>query len=601
EADDAASLVRPIAEAKDAEPDGSRWEVVIIRAGRSRNDRVYPEAVLREAAPLFEGARVLARSDEDHIAGRGKSVEKLVGWLSEVRYERGALRGVLTILESAGWLRTMLLDAWRRGKRDLVGLSIVAEGRGRRVLEGGRELVEVEAITKVSSVDVVFEPAAGGGFVRLVAAVGKEDDPMLEKLIELLRAAKPEVARELLREADEELVSQLKEAAPDLAAKIDEARAPEPPRSEPSAPERAEPEPEDLVPATIGRFVVREALAETKLPEVVQAKIRRRFEGRAFREGELREAIRDELETFAELEKAGLVQPAERDSEPAGRVTLDEATKVKAALDGFFLGEDVEVEGSKVPRFRSFREAYVQLTGDEHITGRLPQVPRGKLGLSEADAGRVRIPRLVWDPETQAFSEAVLSSTFDQILGDSITRAMLREYAASNLRIWEPLVDVVPVRDFRTQRRMRFGGYPNLPTVAQNAAYAALTTPTDEEATYAVAKRGGTETITIEAISNDDVGAIRRIPQRLARAAAQTLHEFVLDFLATNPTIYDSVALFAAGHNNLGSTALSAASLKAARARMRKQTDMSSGKRLGLAARYLWVPVDLEDVAFEIL
>jgi hypothetical protein len=40
---------------------------------------------------------------------------------------------------------------------------------------------------------------------------------------------------------------------------------------------------------------------------------------------------------------------------------------------------------------------------------------------------------------------------------------------------------------------MRFGGYGNLPTVGQGAPYTALTSPTDEEATYAPAKRGGTE------------------------------------------------------------------------------------------------------------
>ncbi len=102
-------------------------------------------------------------------------------------------------------------------------------------------------------------------------------------------------------------------------------------------------------------------------------------------------------------------------------------------------------------------------------------------------------------------------------------------------------------------------------------------------------------------IRNDDVGAIRRIPIRLGRAAAQTLREFVFDFLGTNPTIYDATALFAAGHNNLGSVALSSTSLSAGRAAMMKQTEMDSAKRLAIKPRHLVIPIDLEETAFQLI
>ena len=134
----------------------------------------------------------------------------------------------------------------------------------------------------------------------------------------------------------------------------------------------------------------------------------------------------------------------------------------------------------------------------------------------------------------------------------------------------------------------------------KRAAYAALTSPTDEEATYAPSKRGGTEQVTIEMLINDDVSAVRRIPTRLARAAAQTLHEFVWDFLRLNSVIFDTVALAAAGHgNNIITTAFSSSNLTLARQRMVQQTDMSSGKRLGIEARVLVVPTDTEEIAFQ--
>src|SRR5574340_710522 len=56
-------------EAKDAT--GSVWEAVLIRAGLSKNGTFYPDDVLREAVNQFDGARVLARSDEGHLKDTG--------------------------------------------------------------------------------------------------------------------------------------------------------------------------------------------------------------------------------------------------------------------------------------------------------------------------------------------------------------------------------------------------------------------------------------------------------------------------------------------------------------------------------------------------
>jgi hypothetical protein len=199
------------------------------------------------------------------------------------------------------------------------------------------------------------------------------------------------------------------------------------------------------------------------------------------------------------------------------------------------------------------------------------------------------------------FAEAVSAATFGDILGDSITRAMIREYGALEAyQDWRWLCDVVPVTDFRTQERARMGGYGNLPAVAENGAYAALSTPTDEKATYAATKRGGTETVSLEAIANDDVGALRRIPMALATSAGRTLYEFVYNFLATNPVIYDGLALFHATHANLGTAALNEASFAAARLAMKKQTELDSAKRLGITLRHVAVPSDLEEIAYDL-
>lgn len=197
--------------------------------------------------------------------------------------------------------------------------------------------------------------------------------------------------------------------------------------------------------------------------------------------------------------------------------------------------------------------------------------------------------------------EALGSDSFPNVLGDAITRRMVADYRANtSYDIWRQLVTVVPVNDFRTQERTRFGGYGDLPIVAQGDPYTSLASPTDEMASYAVAKRGGTEELTIEMIKNDDVGAIRRIPTNLSRAGKRTLAKFVLDILRANPTIYDTKALFHADHGNLGTLALSAATLAAGRLAMLKQAEAGSNDRLGIGPKFLWVAPDNEETAVDL-
>jgi hypothetical protein len=256
----------------------------------------------------------------------------------------------------------------------------------------------------------------------------------------------------------------------------------------------------------------------------------------------------------------------------------DRADKITTMFDDFF---------NPAKRAKSFRECYVEVTGDTGVTGLIQNCNEQRL--REALGSDAH------------FREAISAATFGNILGNSITRAMVRDYAAlENYNDFQDLVDVVPISNFRTQERTRMGGYGNLPAVAENGAYNALTSPSDEKATYAITKRGGKETISLETIANDDVGAIRKVPQRLAVAAKRTLYEFVMDFIATNPTLYDAVTLFNAIHGNLGTAALSAAAFSAARLAVKKQVELNSAKKLGLVLRHLYVPAELEETAFDL-
>jgi hypothetical protein len=184
-----------------------------------------------------------------------------------------------------------------------------------------------------------------------------------------------------------------------------------------------------------------------------------------------------------------------------------------------------------------------------------------------------------------------------------MNKRLVRDYNLMALDTWRNFVDVIPLNDFKQQQRVRYGGYSNLPIVNQGNGYQPLTSPGDEKATYSPAKRGGTEDLTREMIMNDDLKAISGIPQRMARAAAQTLHEFVYDLIkpAINGTIYDSQALYyAATHYNTATAALASdgVALSAAALRMRKQKQLTNSKPIGIRAQYLVVPSDLMGMAY---
>lgn len=565
-------------------PSGQAWEVVVIQSGMSANRNFYSRGVLESALPLYEKARIYL-DHQNEPTRFGRSTRDLAGFVKDVRgvmlaQEAGgepiyALVGTAVVTKKA--TREELLEAWEAGEPSLYGLSHDVKASGKVYQHtDGEPAVRVDAIKKVESVDFVTNPAAGGRVMRLVASLDsqalvslEEDGRMLTKLLEQLRKLKPEMVAALGATPTEDQVLEAIQEALRVAPARSDAPAPAPAVVPVVEARQTDGDAQTMKEARemIASLRVENDLKECALPDKLKDRIRGRFKsrmaaGQVPTQVEITAAIAEAVEDYGALAEAGVVMPH------VGSIRMGEGQveKTRQRIDDFF-------DPSKPSR--SFREMYLDITGDRGFTGKL------------AEASRVR--------------ESLSSSSFDQALGDSITRRLLAFYQMPEFANWRTIAKTGPISDFRTQRRIRFGGYGNLPTVGQGGPYAALTSPTDEEATYAPAKRGGTESLTLEMIRNDDVNVIREIPQRLGRSAAQTLYEFVWDFLANNSAVYDAVALSAAGHNNIVTTALSWSNLASLRLKMRNQTDMSSGKRLGLKVRNLIVPVDLEELAYQLV
>jgi len=556
--DTSATLAATVVEAVDGSE--GTYLVRVIRAGLSGNRNFYSDAVLREAVSLFEGVRVFVKSDLEHLREGGKDVRNLLGALSEPAFvegklpDSGEIRANLTLIvgdddPSAVRLR----EATKRGLSKLFGLSIDADGKARKGANGVRIL---EAFTKINSVDLIVEPGAGGEVISFLEALGEEGTKVMDRdeLIALIQANAPHLleGKDVAALTDDELKALLA-----TAMKKEETAG----TGDSTA----------LVEAVERRTRMREAVNASKLPDPAKHRLIERFtEAKSFSDAQVTQAIKDEA---AYLSSSGLRGGHVLDLGDGGRFVESESRPDKIAdmIDAFF---DPTHEQHR--HARSFKECYVEITGDRHVTGRA------------RDAVRL--------------TEALDSSSFSEVLGDGIHRRMVAEYrSAVEYDFWKLLTGTpVPVNDFRKQERTRIGGYGDMPAVAQGADYVALTSPTDEKAEYAVTKRGGLETITLEMIKNDDVGAVQRIPGKLARAAKRTLAKFVLDFIRANPTIYDTKALFHADHANLSSAALAAQSYAAARLAMVSQVEYGATDPIGVGPKYLWLPPGLEETAYNL-
>jgi len=565
--------------------DGS-IEVTLIRAGRSGNRNYYPDAVLREAAPMFEGVRVFTKSDAEHIAGKGKDVRNLIGGIYSVRFvegktpDTGALVGTFKALDPTDAAVTKMTEAVKRGMQGLLGLSIDADARTRKRQAGAETLREAVKFTKVHSVDLIVEPGAGGGLDRLTEAAA--DQPPLtnpegtamplwkQRMLEAIKAKDPvrhaTINVDTINDDDlvrmhEAVCGSLVPAAATGTARVTESQGDNTPLT------RA-----DLEVFTL-RAAARDRIGAAKLPQAAKDRLQAQVAIAAadrLTEAAVGELIKTEGDYIARMTESGTVRVPMFGS--GSIVVGDRSLNMREMLDAFW-----DPAHKDHGRVQSFKECYIEMTGDRLVTGRL----------RECDQSRM--------------AESLGSASLGEVLGDSIARRMLAEYrAAVDFDGWRQLVNVVPVNDFRMQHRTRWGGYGDLPTVEEGADYQDLTSPSDEEATYKAGKKGGKESITMEAIKNDDVGLIRRIPTKLSRAAKRTLAKFVFDFLRTNAAIYDTKALFHADHANLFTGALSKAELAAHRLAMLKQTELTSDDRIGIAPTRLVVPADLQEAAVDL-
>jgi hypothetical protein len=197
------------------------------------------------------------------------------------------------------------------------------------------------------------------------------------------------------------------------------------------------------------------------------------------------------------------------------------------------------------------------------------------------------------------FQEAMSTSDFSYLFADIIDRQILAAYRSAPV-MWQSIARRGTVRDFRAVNRYTLdGGEAVLDEVKQLSEYKAASL-TDGRYQYSVKKYGRTLPISWETLINDDLDALRDLPQRLGNAARRSEERFVTDLFAG--TSGPDSTFFAGGNNNVvtSNPALSITALQTALTVLAAQTD-TDGAPIYVEAAWLVVPPALEVTALNIL
>lgn len=276
---------------------------------------------------------------------------------------------------------------------------------------------------------------------------------------------------------------------------------------------------------------------------------------------------------------------AERAALAAGNVQITgeaEADKVRAAaVDGLLLRANMISEKDANESANSFRSMSMRDLAVECLS---------RSGVSNAH-------RLTDD---ELFRRAVSpDSQFVSIIDNTVKKSMATAYKAA-----EPTFDkwcgVGSNSDFKETARYQLSEAGELLPLTQTGEIK-FDEMKDSKATTKVLTYARGFGFTRQALINDDLGVLTKIPAAYVRAALRGRNKLVYKTLATGKT-YDGKTIFHADHNNKGATgALTVATLAELTKLMRKQKNVRNIETLNIKPEFLIVPAALEATAAQLL
>lgn len=596
--------ITPRVKENDAEFEGREWDVTIIGPAttehlleidgqeyvKSDNGDLYSLEALEASVPLWDGIKVYDNhlTDEEFQQKQGmrSPTKEWLGTIVNPAWDAVSKKiiGTFKVVERA--LAQKLKDAHDQDILNSIGLSIDAFTTRGAVASEGKTWTVHTGFTKALSVDVVGDPAAGGGFNRLIAAQQQGAKKMNEEEIKkLVKDVVAEVVPTAVTAALEAQPPPKEEEPPVETPEIEELPEDEEPKVEDS-PELEGDEPP--LPAGVqeamnkidlfnAQQLLDKRLKEAKLPASFEGVIRDTFEGRVFEAKELEAMIKRLKKAQAEDDKTGRVTEGGQQRGEDMQIFSEEDKHAMMFLRKILMGSGrhnlATIEQNQENRYVKPRvfEAYRGWVNagkpNLNYNGRLSELLR--VGFMGGE----------WSLDNLRVKEA---STLTTVIKNTVNIVTALDYMGTN-KWYEPIVDVLesdnPIDTFTLARLF---GATSLDVVAKGAPYTEMVLQ-DEEETASHVKQGNYISIYLEDLLADKINYFTSLPSRIADAWTLTLSAKVAGVFTTNsaagPVLSDTGALFnstavttAGGHANLLTAALSFTAYDAVITAMTNQT-----------------------------
>jgi len=192
---------------------------VVLLGKESKNGRIYTEAAMQKALPLYEGVKVFM-NHPDPASKSARSIHDLAGKINNVRFDpQGKIKGDFHGLNNQNG---RLFVEIATTMPEIAGMSHNARGKFKIV--NNRQVVE--EIAQVHSVDLVADPATTKGFFENVNDNGRKNTMEWNDInLSSLRTSRPDLATQLIAEGEkgrDKEVSELIAERDALKVKVDE-------------------------------------------------------------------------------------------------------------------------------------------------------------------------------------------------------------------------------------------------------------------------------------------------------------------------------------------------------------------------------------------
>lgn len=177
-------------------------------------------------------------------------------------------------------------------------------------------------------------------------------------------------------------------------------------------------------------------------------------------------------------------------------------------------------------------------------------------------------------------------SAFVGIVTDSVRKSMAASYAVAETtyQLW---TSTGSNPDFKPKQIIQISEAGDLEEVTQNGELT-MDHPTDSAVTSVLATFGKTFGFTRQALINDDIDLLSKLPAAYVRAAKRGINRAVYKILRENPVMADGKQLFSAAHSNLGTGATpSVAAYQEAMGRMMHQKNLRGTETLNVRPRFV--------------